>query len=358
MSLLAENPVAARSRTARAARYHGVGDVRLEEIEIAAPGAGEVLLEVGFTGICGSDLHEYFSAQTVTPVDAHPLTGVTLPVVLGHEFSGTVIEVGPGAERQVGDRVAVRPTYSCGQCASCERGFPNTCSMMAFHGLSGPGGGLSTYTVVPADMTFVLPDSVTLQQGALVEPMAVAYHGVARGVDERTRVAFVGGAGPIGLGAVFSLQLLGVTDIVVSDLSPARRAVAERLGVEVFDPASTTLGDVLGDRTLDLAVECAGVGAVVTAAVEALGPRGRLVLLGIHERPMSFEPISLLYREVSMIGSSTYLDDDYRAVIAAMADGGFDPEGWVETRPLSDLHATFDDLRSGGPAKVLIDLHA
>lgn len=346
------------SRIARAALYYGVKDVRLEDIEVAPPGPGEVLLEIAFCGVCGSDLHEYFSSQTVTPVGEHPLTGASLPIVLGHEFAGTVKQLGTGVDTvAVGARVAVRPTYSCGDCASCLRGHPNTCSKLAFHGLSGPGGGLSTYTVVNASMVFVLPDGVTLEQGALVEPMAVARHGVSLVVDDSTQVAFVGGAGPIGIGAIFALRASGVSDILVADLSSARRALAERLGATAFDPSERTLVEVLEDRVLDVAVEAAGVGAVVSSAIEALGPRGRLVLLGIHERPMSLDPTSLLYQEVTVIGSSTYTDDDYRAVIEAMAAGGYEPDGWVETRPLDALHQTFEDLRSGGPAKVLINLN-
>ncbi|MET0819709.1 MAG: alcohol dehydrogenase catalytic domain-containing protein [Aeromicrobium sp.] len=347
------------SRVARGARYYGVGDVRIEDVEVSAPAVGEVVIEVAFCGVCGSDLHEYFSGQTVTPHEPHPLTGASLPVVLGHEFSGTVVELGHDVEGvAVGDRVAVRPTYSCGACPSCRRGHPNTCSQLAFHGLSGPGGGLSTFTTVPASMVFPLPEEVSLELGALVEPMAVAYHGVLLGVDDATAVAFVGGVGPIGVGAIFALRARGVEQIIAADLSPARRALAAGLGVEVFDPSETTLLEVLGDRVLDLAIEAAGVGAVVTSSVEAMGPRGRLVLLGIHEKPMQLDPTSLLYRETAVIGSSTYTDDDYRAVISAMAGGGYDPSLWVETRPLGQLHATFDDLRSGGPSKVLIDLHA
>ncbi|WCT06054.1 alcohol dehydrogenase catalytic domain-containing protein [Rhodococcus qingshengii] len=344
--------------TALAARYHGVGDVRIESVPVLTPGSDEVLIEVAFCGICGSDLHEYFSAQTVTPVGNHPLTGQSLPVVLGHEFSGTVVERGNSvADIAVGDRVAVRPTYSCGSCESCMRGFPNTCVQMAFHGLSGPGGGLSTFTTVNASMAFVLPENVTLEQGALVEPMAVAYHGVARVVDENSHLAFVGGAGPIGLGALFALRACGVDHVIVSDPSPARRAVAAGFGATTLDPNTTSLVEVLAGRNLDIAVEAAGVGAVVESAVEALGPRGRLVLLGLHERPMSFDPTSLLYREVSVFGSSTYRDDDYRSVIAAMSAGSYDPSGWVEIRPMSALLRTFGELRAGGPSKVLIDLH-
>ena len=345
------------SRSARAARYHGVLDVRIEQIEIAEPAAGEVLVEVAFCGVCGSDLHEYFSGQTVTPAEPHPLTHVELPVVLGHEFSGTVAAVGRDVHTvAVGDRVAVRPTYSCGECASCERGYPNTCTKLAFHGLSGPGGGLSTFTVLPASMVFTLPHSVTLEQGALVEPMAVSYHAVALGITDATTVAFVGGAGPIGIGAIFALRARGIQHVIAADLSPARRALAASLGAEVFDPAERSLVDVLDGRVLDLAVEAAGVGAVVTAAIEAMGPRGRLVRVGLHEKPMQLDPTSLLYRETTVIGSSTYTDDDYRAVIAAMAAGGYDPSGWVETRSLDELLSTFDELRAGGPSKVLIDL--
>lgn len=344
--------------TSRAARYHGVGDIRIENVRVPHPGSDEVLIEVAFCGICGSDLHEYFSAQTVTPIGNHPLTGQSLPVVLGHEFSGIVVERGNSVtDIAVGDRVAVRPTYSCGSCESCTRGFPNICAQMAFHGLSGSGGGLSTFTTVRASMAFVLPANVTLEQGALVEPMAVAYHGVARVVDENSKLAFVGGAGPIGLGALFALRACGIENALVSDPSPARRAVAAGFGATTFDPTTTSLTEVLAGRNLDIAVEAAGVGAVVASAIEALGPRGRLVLLGLHEKPMSFDPTNLLYREVSVFGSSTYNDDDYRAVIAAMSAGSYDPAGWVEIRPMNSLLQTFEELRDGGPSKVLIDLH-
>ena len=232
MSKLLESvEVAALDRTALAARYYGVGDIRLEQVVVEPPAAGQVLVEVAFCGLCGSDLHEYFSAQTVTPVEPHPLTGAQLPVVLGHEFSGTVVSVGPDVDSvSVGACVAVRPTYSCGACASCAKGLPNTCVSLGFHGLSGPGGGLSSLTVVAADMVFALPERVSLLQGALVEPMAVAYHGVELGLADDTTVAFVGGVGPIGIGAIFALKARGVEHIVAADLSPARRSFAATSG--------------------------------------------------------------------------------------------------------------------------------
>ena len=142
----------------RAAVYYGVGDVRIEDVPEPTPGPGEVKIELAFNGVCGSDLHEYFSAPTFVPVEPHPQTGVSAPVVLGHEFSGTVTEVGADVTSTApGQRAALRPTYSCGTCASCLRGLPNICRVLAFHGLSASGGGLAEHTVMPADMVHPLP---------------------------------------------------------------------------------------------------------------------------------------------------------------------------------------------------------
>src|SRR5690349_15041001 len=137
----------------RAARYHGVRDVRIEKLPEPTPDAGEVLVRVAHNGICGSDLHEYYSAPTFVPTQPHPLTGVSVPVVLGHEFAGTVVGVGEGVDEGLVDKnVAARPAYRCNACAACRRGLHNICRKLAFHGLSANGGGLSELTTLPADM--------------------------------------------------------------------------------------------------------------------------------------------------------------------------------------------------------------
>ncbi|MER5672603.1 alcohol dehydrogenase catalytic domain-containing protein [Pseudonocardia alni] len=345
-------------RQARAVRYHGVGDLRIEDVVVPAPVSHEVTVQVAYAGICGSDLHEYYAAQTVTPVDPHPLTGARLPVVLGHEFAGTVVETGPDVTAvAVGDRVAVRPTYSCGHCPACRRGHPNSCTDLAFHGLSAHGGGLSTYTTVTDSMLFALPGAVGLREGALVEPLAVSHHGVAMLLDAAPAVAFVGGAGPIGLGAVAALRAGGIGTVVVAEPSPVRRDLAAKMGAtDVYDPADRDLADVLAGRVLDAAVEAAGRGDVVAEAVANLGPRGRLVLLGLHEAPMSFDPTSMLYREVTMSGSSTYTDDDFRAVVDRLADGTYPTGDWTEVRPVDEVLTAFADLRAGTATKILLDL--
>lgn len=346
----------------RAAVYHGPHDVRIEEVPEPQAGPGQVALRVAHNGVCGSDLHEYFSASTFIPVQPHPQTGVCAPVTLGHEFSGTVVAVGDGVTGiAVGDRAAVRPTYACGTCASCRAGAPNTCRVLAFHGLSGPGGGLSEYTVVDAGMAFPLPDGVSLELGALVEPMAVAYHAVELSGIVPGQVAVVAGLGPIGVGLFFALRARGVTDVIASDPSSARRDVLRALGATtVVDPRETDLTELARAMSDDLGAsavfDAAGVGAAILTGVAALAPRGKVVVVGIHEQPMQLDPTSLLLGEAQIVASLVYTDDDYRAVIASMARGEITADGWVDHAPLDDLLPVYDDLRAGRRMKVLIDL--
>lgn len=346
----------------RAARYHGVRDVRIEELPDPTPGEGQVLVRVAHNGICGSDLHEYYSAPTFVPVAPHPLTGASVPVVLGHEFAGTVTDVGPGVDGAlVGRAVAARPAYSCGSCAACRRGLPNACRLLAFHGLSGPGGGLSELTVLPADMVHPLPDGVSLELGALVEPMAVGHAAVDRVPFGRDDLVLIVGAGPIGIGLWFALKARGHTNVLVSETSPERRAAIGRLGAEhVIDPRSTDLGEATAERSggdgVAVAFDAAGVGAAIAGTVPVMAPRGSILVVGIHEKPFDFNPTSLLLQEVAVVGSLIYTADDYEAVLADMAAGAYDTTGWVDHAPLDDLVTSYDELRAGRRMKILVDL--
>lgn len=346
----------------RAARYHGVRDVRIEDLPDPTPERGQVLLRVAHNGICGSDLHEYYSAPTFIPTTPHPLTGASVPVVLGHEFSGTVLQVGSGVDGAlVGRHVAVRPSYSCGECVACRRGLSNICRKLAFHGLAGPGGGLAELTVVPAGMVHALPDDVSLELGALVEPMAVgqaAVHRVPFGADDLVMIV---GAGPIGIGLWFALRAKGHENVLVSETSPERRAAILALGAQhVVDPRSSDLAETAaalsGGDGVSVAFDAAGVGAAVTDTVPLMAPRGSILIVGIHERPFDFNPTSLLLQEVSVVGSLIYAAEDYEAVIANMSAGVYDTAGWVVHSALDDLEKSYDELRAGRKMKILVDL--
>ena len=346
----------------RSAIYPGPHDVRIEDVPEPEPGPGQVKLRVAHNGVCGSDLHEYFSAATFIPTEPHPQTGVSAPVTLGHEFSGTVVAVGEGVtDVVVGDRAAVRPTYACGTCGSCRAGAPNTCRVLAFHGLSGPGGGLSEHTVVEAGMVFPLPDSVSLELGALVEPMAVGHHAVELSGIGPGQVAIVAGLGPIGVGLFFALRARGVTEIIASDPSVARRKTLTELGATcVVDPRETDLTQLARELSEDLGAhavfDAAGVGAAILTGVDALAPGGKVVVVSIHETSMELNPTSLLLGEAQIVASLVYTDEDYRQVIAGMARGEITSDGWVTRAPLDDLLSVYEDLRAGSRMKVLVDL--
>jgi (R,R)-butanediol dehydrogenase/meso-butanediol dehydrogenase/diacetyl reductase len=153
----------------KALRWHGVKDLRLENIDEPRPEQGKVKIKVEWCGICVSDLHEYTAGPIFIPAQApHPLTGEKAPVVMGHEFSGQVVEVGEGVTRyKAGDRVVVEPIYACGHCEACKQGKYNLCDQMGFLGLAGGGGGFSEYVTAEEYMVHAIPDSISYEQGAL-----------------------------------------------------------------------------------------------------------------------------------------------------------------------------------------------
>lgn len=345
----------------RAARFHGKEDVRIEDVADPTPGPGQVLLRNAFAGICGSDLHVYFApeASGLDFEHPHPLTGSLPPQILGHEFSGTVEALGDGVDGiAVGDRVAVWPIYACGECAACRRGKPNVCTRIGFHGLTSDGGGMAERTVVDASKVHVLPESVSLELGALVEPMAVAWHAVEQSGIVAGGSALVAGAGPIGIGTWFALRAHGVERVLVSEPSAERRAIIEALGATTVDPVGGDLAAAVASLTdgdgVDAAFDAAGVAPAILSAIPQLTPGGRLVIVAMHERPVELAPVSLLMTETAIVGTLAYTQADFDGVIAAMADGIYDTTGWVETVGLDDVVPSFARLRGGAGAKILV----
>ncbi|MFP5021432.1 2,3-butanediol dehydrogenase [Pseudonocardia phyllosphaerae] len=345
----------------RAVVYRGRGKIDIDDVAEAPVGAGQVRLRVGFNGICGTDLHEYFAGPIFIPDgDPHPLTGAELPLTLGHEFSGTVVEVGAGVDAVAeGDRVAVMPLYWCGTCDRCTAGRYNVCRQIGFHGLMSDGGMAET-TVVPQHMLHRLPDDASLEMGALVEPMSVAYHAAKLGdlTPESTAVVF--GAGPIGIGLWFALRGMGVEQVRVVEPSPTRRAAIERLGAATLDPAATdvpaAIADITGGRGADAAYDAAGVEPAVNTALATVGAGRTLVSVAIYEKPLTTELAQLVMNESRIQGSLCYTAEDYAAVIDLMARGHYDPTGWVETIAMRDVVAEgFDALKDGRKMKVLVD---
>ena len=181
----------------RAARWYKAKDVRVEDVEEPQVKNDTVKIKVKWCGICGSDLHEYLAGPIFIPVDKpHPITGDVAPVIMGHEFSGEVVEIGKDVTNvKVGDRVVVEPMDVCGTCPACTSGQYNLCSSLGFHGLAGGGGGFSEYTTFLAKFVHKIPDSLSYEKAALIEPMSVALHSLRVGNFTIGQSAIVTGAG-------------------------------------------------------------------------------------------------------------------------------------------------------------------
>ena len=345
----------------RAAMYYGNHKLEIEDIPEPTLSAGQVKVRVSRNGICGTDLHEYYDGPIFIPPDQpHPLTGKSMPLVIGHEFSGVVTEVGPGVtDVNERDRVAIEPIYRCGHCRPCKTGRYNLCNSVGFHGLMADGG-MAEYTVVPQDQIHQLPNSIPLEMGALVEPMSVAYHAVILGEVNDQSQALIYGAGPIGIGLWFALRGMGLTEIDVVEPSPTRRNAIEALGARTLDPTGVDVPELIADRTdgdgVDAAFDAAGVAPAIESALECIGERRPLISVAIYDKPLSTPLINLVLRERRIQGTICYTGDDYRAVIALMAQGHYDTTGWVETIPMSGvLEQGFEELRAGRKMKLLVD---
>jgi (R,R)-butanediol dehydrogenase / meso-butanediol dehydrogenase / diacetyl reductase len=346
-----------------AARYHDREDVRIDEVAEQPLAAGEVRVRVAHNGICGTDVHEYYSGPAWIPQGTHPRTGATRPVVIGHEFSGTVTEVAADVTRTaVGDRVAVEGLYPCDECPRCRAGLPNLCTSFALHGLSGTGGGLSQSTVVKDFMVHVLPPSVSLELGALIEPLAVTTHAINRArLDPGSRV-IVFGAGPIGIGTFLGLRARGIRNVLVVEPSPERRAGLERLGAgELIDPTTEDLAERVRVFTsgvgADVAFDCAGVAASLRSACESVRARGQVVVVATYESEPPFPGTTVLLNEVEILGCLAYSGPDFDDTIAIAAAGGYDLTGWVTHIPLEALVTDgIEALRAGRGLKILVDL--
>src|SRR2546421_10818711 len=281
----------------RAALHQGRQDLRLSSVPELEPAPGAVKLRVLYNGICGSDLHEYFDGPVTTRNTPHPLTGVQNPVIMGHELCGEVVALGEGIEDlAVGTLVAVEPVETCGRCLYCGLGQYNHCPTLAIQGYN-RAGGLAEYTVVKRRMAHALPAGVSALQGALIEPLAIAWHTVNRCAVSAGQVVAIHGAGPIGAGAFLTLRRRGVEAIVV-DPSPARRTALTALGARtVLDPNAcdvvAAIRDLTGGRGADASIDAAG-GAKGLVAVLRRAPGGGGAGVGANHHQAGVVPPLLL----------------------------------------------------------------
>lgn len=322
----------------RGMRYHGNRDLRLEEIAEPVVTPGTVKVAVEWTGICGSDLHEYVDGPIFvpTPDNPHPLTGDSLPVVMGHEISGRVADLASDVTGvTVGDAVAIEPLITCGRCTACVDGHYNLCLNAGFHGYSGWGGGFADFVVVRAERVHRL-GSVPTDIGALVEPLSGSYHAVRRSGAKPGDFVVVFGAGPMGLFITLILKALGVEDVVAVSRSTLRKVKAAEAGADpVLDPGeadvSAAVRTLTGGRGADVTFECTGQTPTLRTAIESTRSGGTLVNVAIWGKDAEINMIAPVMREINMIGTSAYCND-FAPVIQLLEDGKLDVSRFITRR--------------------------
>ena len=283
---------------------HAPTDLRLDEQDAGEVGPGQVLVRVGFGGICGSDLH-YFHHGGFGAVR------IQQPMVLGHEVAGTVAAVTDDVTSvKLGDRVAVNPSQPCGACTYCLEGLPNHCLEMRFYGsamrMPHVQGAFRDALVCMASQCHRVADGIPLQQAALAEPFSVGLHGVSRAGSLLGKRVLVSGCGPIGALAVAAARVHGAAEIVVTDVVDAPLKVARALGADLTINAATDRGWVqrysAGKGSFDVMLECSGNEQALRAGLEVMRPRGTVVQLGLGG-DVSIPQNMVVAKELSICGS-------------------------------------------------------
>jgi (R,R)-butanediol dehydrogenase/meso-butanediol dehydrogenase/diacetyl reductase len=333
----------------KGAVYYGPRDIRVEEVAEPTPEPGELLIEVSRNGICGSDLHTYVGASQ---------GGATMHVVgivLGHEFAGTVRDVGDGIDDiAVGTHVAVAPIEWCGSCYACDHSWPQMCRKLGLYGgyRLPLHGGLAPLVSVSRRSAFVIPDGLSVVDAALTEPMAVAVHAVRRAPNLLGANVVILGAGPIGLGVLQASIAAGATTTIVTEISPARRRAATRLGATaVVDPSVDDPRAAVRDLTApgaDVVFDTTANNTALDQGIRALRPRGTLVSVAGWGEPAAVNMGVAMAKEIDVRFTMTYEPAiDFPATLSLLASGGFDADVLI-----SD-HIPLDRLIDDGLEELL-----
>jgi L-iditol 2-dehydrogenase len=350
----------------RAAVMHGIRDVRLETRGVPVPKHGEVLVRISRVGVCGSDVH-YFVDGKIGPYV------VNAPIILGHESSGVVAALGEGVSSlRVGDRVSLEPGYTCRTCYHCKRGRYNLCPNVTFMATPPVDGAFAEFVAWPADFVFKIPDTMSLDAAALLEPLAVGVWAVQRaGIGMGSSVA-VFGAGPIGCTTLQAAKAAGATTIIAVDLEEFRLGLARKLGathtingrdgdvLEQIRAITTPLTGLTGSSAgVDAAFETAGSLPTCRMAIEATRSGGVAVLVGLPADPLvTLDIVAAASREVDIRGQFRYANC-YPAALALVAAGRVDLDAMVTHRfALDDAQAAleFADREKRTSMKVMVEV--
>ncbi|HHV93127.1 MAG TPA: alcohol dehydrogenase catalytic domain-containing protein [Firmicutes bacterium] len=287
-----------------------------EDVSAPEPQAGQALIAVKCVGICGSDIHAYYGE--------HPY--ISCPIVPGHEFAGIVTKVGEGVdEGWLGRRVTVLPSLVCGKCYNCRNDRFNICQELKVIGCQSDGA-FAEFVPVPADKLFALPEDMSWEEAALIEPLAVAVHAVRVAGDIVDQRVVVYGGGPIGLLVMQVVKAYGAKEVILSEPNSFRRSLAQQLGADyVIDPASVRpsqwLREKFGPDGIDLAFECVGIEDTIKEAILSNRKGTTIVVVGVFPKPVMVDMGLVQDRELRLLGTLMYIKEDFAEAMELLSSG-------------------------------------
>ena len=318
--------------------YDGVESLGYREVPDPVPGAGEHLIRVAASGICGSDMHAYLGHDARRPA----------PLILGHEAAGIV----QGGDMD-GARVTVNPLVTCQTCAACMSGRENLCPTRQIISMQPREGAFAQFITMPTRNLVPVPDPVSLARAALAEPLAVSWHAARLALGAlhpgAERRALVIGGGAIGLAAALALRAMGVRDVTITEPNAARRAyLSERCAQSVVPTP---------EGAYPIVIDAVGYAATRAAASAHAAPGGVIAHVGLGEDAGGLDIRRMTLQEITFIGTYTYTAQDFCDTALAIFTGALGPLDWAEPRALSDGQAAFGDLRAGRVAapKIMLD---
>ncbi len=332
------------------------GKTQFELIEVPDPNPrfGQVVVAISRCGICGSDVHAYQEGWPYAPG------------LCGHEWAGTVVELGQGVESvKEGARVVGGQAPGCGSCLECRSDLPQFCRISAseYSGRNGPSsGGFARFLTLSANRLVTLPDEIEDERAALVEPAAVSLHAVRRSRLVVGDVVCVVGCGPIGLMAIQCARLAGAGKVIAVEPDEARRALAVELGADIGSAPGKELREIVNESTdglrCDIAFDCAGIPESLQQAVDMVRFGGSVCMVGVSGGSASIQPMRWMMKEISVDTSILFSLDEMSITIGLIADGRIRTDGFVaRTIRLNDLPGMIDSLASRRveAIKILVD---
>ncbi|MGQ9723444.1 MAG: zinc-dependent alcohol dehydrogenase [Candidatus Jordarchaeum sp.] len=327
----------------------------VEDVERPKPKANEVLVEVEASALCGTDLH-ILDGTLLSKAYKQP------PLIVGHEWAGTVVEVGDSANKfKVGDRVFSSPNFSCGVCTFCLRGRPNLCDRRGVFGLNAPGSN-AEYIAAPQESLYFLPDGISFKVGSLIgDTLGTAYHAIIRVQVQPGDVVALWGLGPVGMTIAQMAKIVGASKLIVVDVVPSRLEEISKLGVADFTingkekDAVEEIKKLTDGMGADITIEVTGVNLALGQAFDALRKGGKLLLVGTHSKNYDLWSLAVMYREMTIIGTFAHVPTEAEQFVNLVESGRIKLEALISHEfSLDQVNKAFELFIARKTNKVIL----